>query len=90
VVPVSGGARDVSVSPNGKEVAFVFRGEVFVTSVEGGVTKRITNTPEQERLVSFSPDGKTLLYASERGNSWKIFETKNSVMKSLISMHLPF
>ncbi len=76
IVPVSGGARDVAVSPNGKEVAFIFRGEVFVTSVEGGVTKRITNTPEQERLVSFSPDGKTLLYASERGNSWKIFETK--------------
>ena len=76
VVPVNGGARDMSVSPNGKEVAFIFRGEVFVTSVEGGVTKRITNTPEQERLVSFSPDGKTLLYASERGNSWKIFETK--------------
>ncbi len=76
VVPVSGGARDVSVSPNGKEVAFIVRGEVFVTSVEGGITKRITNTPEQERLVSFSPDGKTLLYASERGNSWKIYETK--------------
>ncbi len=76
VVPVSGGARDVAVAPNNKEVAFIFRGEVFVTSVEGGVTKRITNTPEQERLVSFSPDGKTLLYASERGNSWKIFETK--------------
>ncbi len=75
VVPVNGGARDVSVSPNGKEVAFIFRGEVFVTSVEGGVTKRITNTPEQERLVSFSPDGKKLLYASERGNNWKIFET---------------
>ncbi|MEO7530610.1 MAG: S41 family peptidase [Sediminibacterium sp.] len=76
VVSVNGGARDMAVSPNGKEVAFIFRGEVFVTSVEGGVTKRITNTPEQERLVSFSPDGKTLLYASERGNSWKIFETK--------------
>jgi Tol biopolymer transport system component/C-terminal processing protease CtpA/Prc len=76
ILPVASGARDVSVSPNGKEVAFVFRGEVFVTSVEGGITKRITNTPEQERLVSFSPDGKTLLYTSERGNSWKIFETK--------------
>ena len=76
IVPVNGGARDVSVSPNGKEVAFIFRGEVFVTSVEGGITKRITNTPEQERLVSFSPDGKSLLYASERGNTWKIFETK--------------
>jgi tricorn protease len=76
IVSVNGGARDVAVSPNGKEVAFIFRGEVFVSSVEGGVTKRITNTPEQERLVSFSPDGKTLLYASERGNSWKIFETR--------------
>lgn len=76
VVPVTGGARDMAVSPNGKEVAFIFRGEVFVTSVEGGITKRITNTSEQERVVSFSPDGKALLYSSERGNSWKIFETK--------------
>ncbi|MBV9989637.1 MAG: PD40 domain-containing protein [Chitinophagaceae bacterium] len=76
VVQVTGGARDLAVSPNGKEVAFIFRGEVFVTSVEGGVTKRITNTPEQERLVSFSPDGKSLLYTSERGNSWKIYETR--------------
>lgn len=76
VVPVSGGVRDMAVSPNGKEVAYIFRGEVFVSSVDGGVTKRITNTPEQERLVSFSPDGKTLLYTSERGNSWKIYETK--------------
>lgn len=78
IVPVSAGARDMAVSSNGKEVAFVFRGEVFVTSVEGGVTKRITNTPEQERSVSFSPDGKALLYSSERGNSWKIYETKIS------------
>lgn len=76
IVPVSGGVRDMAVSPNGKEVAYIFRGEVFVSSVDGGITKRITNTPEQERLVSFSPDGKTLLYTSERGNSWKIYETK--------------
>ncbi len=76
VVPVSGGVIDMAISPNGKEVAYIFRGEVFVSSVDGGVTKRITNTPELERLVSFSPDGKTLLYSSERGNSWKIFETK--------------
>ncbi|TDO22259.1 S41 family peptidase [Sediminibacterium goheungense] len=76
IVPVSGGVRDMAVSPNGKEVAYIYRGEVFVSSVDGGITKRITNTPEQERLVSFSPDGKTLLYTSERGNSWKIFETK--------------
>lgn len=76
VVSVSGGVRDMAVSPNGKEVAYIFRGEVFVSSVEGGLTKRITNTPEQERSVSFSPDGKALIYSSERGNSWKIYETR--------------
>lgn len=76
VIPVTGGARELAVSPNGKEVAFVFRGEVFVTSVEGGVTKRITSTPGQERGVSFSPDGKALLYASERGDRWKVIEAR--------------
>ncbi|RYZ18651.1 MAG: peptidase S41, partial [Sphingobacteriales bacterium] len=75
-VNVTGGVQDLAVSPNGKEVAFVYRGEVFVTSVEGGSTKRITNTPEQERNVSFSPDGKSLLYASERGRGWKIYQTQ--------------
>lgn len=76
VVNINGGVRDMAVSPNGKEVAYIYRGEVFVTSVEGGVTRRITNTPEQERTVGFSPDGKALIYSSERGDSWKIYETR--------------
>ncbi len=76
VVPISGNVREMAVSPSGKEVAYIVRGEIFVSSVEGGVTKRITNTPEQERFVSFSPDGATLLYASERNSSWSIHTTK--------------
>lgn len=69
------GATEMAVSPNGKEVAFVVRGEIFVTSVEYGTTKRITDTPEQERSVSFSPDGKKLLYAGERDGSWNLYES---------------
>ena len=72
---VNGDADEVAVSSNGKEVAFIHRGEVFVTSVKEGTTRRITNTPEQERNVSFSPDGRTLLYASERNNSWDLYTT---------------
>lgn len=71
-ISVSSGASEMSPSPNGKEVAFVFRGEVFVASVETGTTKRITNTPYQERSLSWSPDGRTLYYAAERGESWDI------------------
>lgn len=68
-------ADEFSVSPNGKEVAFIVHGEVFVASVEFGVTKRITDTPEQERNVEFSPDGRSVLYAGERGGCWNLYES---------------
>lgn len=75
ILNVASGVRDLAVAPGGKEVAYIYRGEVFVSSVEGGTTKRITNTAEQERSVSFSPDGRSLLYASERGKGWKIYQS---------------
>lgn len=63
------------VSPNGKEIAFINRGEVFVTAADNSHTKRITNTPQQERMVSWSPDGKYLVFAGEREGDWDIYKT---------------
>ncbi|MGW8124048.1 S41 family peptidase [Roseivirga echinicomitans] len=74
-ISINGGVGEMAISPNGKEIAFTARGEVFVTSVDGSITKRITNTPEQERFVTFSPDGKSVVYASERDGRWSIFKT---------------
>ncbi len=74
-VSVNGKVSEFEVSPNGKEVVFVHRGEVFVASVKEGTTKRITNTPEQERNASFSPDGRSILYATERNGSWDLYTT---------------
>ena len=74
ILPINTGVTQTALSPNGKEIAFVVRGEVFVTSVEGGLTKRITNTPQQERMVKFSPDGRTIYYSTERGKSWDIYK----------------
>ena len=73
ILPINTGITQTALSPNGKEIAFVVRGEVFVTSVEGGLTKRITNTAQQERTVEFSSDGRSLYYATERANSWDIY-----------------
>jgi Tol biopolymer transport system component/C-terminal processing protease CtpA/Prc len=78
IVPVTTGAREMAVAPSGREIAFVARGDVFVTSVEGGVTKRVTTTPEEERGVGFSPDGKAIVYASERSGRWAIYEARKA------------
>ena len=67
------GATDIAVSPNGKEVAFIMRGDVYVTSIDYKTTKQITNTPDQERDISFAPDGRTLVYSSERNGLWQLY-----------------
>ena len=72
---ITSGADDLAVSPDGKEIAIVLRGDIFVTSAEHRTTKRITNTAVQERGVSFSKDGRTLYYASERNGHWGIWAT---------------
>lgn len=75
-ITINGGVQEIAVHPNGKEIAFVARGEVFVTSIDGSLTKRVTNTPETERFITFSPDGKSLLYSSERNGKWSIYKSQ--------------
>ena len=73
VTPVNGGLTEFAVAKSGKEVAFVVRGELFASNSDGTVTKRLTDTPIQERSVWFSPDGRTLLYAAERNGKWGLY-----------------
>ena len=72
ILPVNGGMTEARLSPNGKEFVFVFRGEIFASSIDGKLVKRVTNTPWQERTVSFSPDGRSLVYAAEKDNNWNV------------------
>ena len=71
------GASEAVASPDGKQVAFIVRGEVFVTSVEYGTTKQITHTPEAEEGLSFGADNRTLVYASERDGNWQLAHGMN-------------
>lgn len=76
MVDVNGEITDMDVSPSGKEIAFISKGEVFVASADGAFTKQITHTPAQEAFVEFSADGKYLVYAAERNSKWSIFKAE--------------
>lgn len=67
------GARQAVVSRDGKQVAFIARGEVFVTSTEYATTRRISQTAGAEADVDFAPDGRTIAYASERNGNWQLY-----------------
>ena len=68
--------REASISPDGKQIAIVCRGEVFVTSVEYPTTKQITHTAAAESGVEFGADNRTLVYASERSGNWQLYIAK--------------
>ena len=66
-------AHQPVVSKDGKQIAFVTRGEVFVTSTEYATTRRISQTAGAEADVDFAPDGRTIVYASERNGNWQLY-----------------
>lgn len=70
------GATSATVSPDGKQIAFIVRGEVFVTSTDYATTKQITHTAAREAGVTFAPDNRTLAYASERDGNWQLYLAK--------------
>ncbi len=68
----SRGATNVVPSPNGKSIAFVYRGDVYVTPVDYATTKQITSTPQAEGNVTWSGDS-TLYYDSRRDGRSNIY-----------------
>ena len=73
---LSGRPGSMAISPDGKEIAFVLRGDVYTTTPDLTDTRRITFTPEQERDVSFGKDGHSLYYASERKGEWAVYKVE--------------
>ena len=71
----SKGALDAVPSPDGEQVAFTSRGDIFVTSVDYTTTKQVTETPQGESFPSWG-DNRTLYYASDRDGHQNIYRAK--------------
>ena len=65
---------EIALSPDGKKMAFIVRGEIFAASAtEGGDGARVTNSPAEESQVTWSPDSRRLVYVSDRDGAVHLF-----------------
>ncbi|MEZ6140927.1 MAG: S41 family peptidase [Zavarzinella sp.] len=59
-------ASEFALSADDKTAALVVHGEIFLTPMAGGTTKRLTTTRGIEHGINWAPDSKSLMFASDR------------------------
>src|ERR1051326_6976590 len=65
---------DFDLSPDGKKVAFIARGDVFAaSSKEGGDAMRVTNTAAAETNLDWAPDSRSIIYCSDRSGTFHVY-----------------
>jgi tricorn protease len=68
--------RDITeyaLSPSEYHVAFTVHGDIFLMPITGGKATRLTEDPAVEHGLSWSMDGKKILYSSDRGGQEDLY-----------------
>lgn len=71
--PVNGPLLIGRVALNQSHVAFTYAGKIWLVERNGGMARRLTNTPNEETAPVFSPDGRRLAFSRSNGNDWDVF-----------------
>ncbi len=88
-----------SASPDGKLVAFTvrtpdleankLRSDVWIASTDGASVRRLTSDPAADVGPRFAPDGKSLVFVSDRGGSAQVWRIAVDGGEATQVTHLP-
>ncbi len=81
--PVLAGSQEIltfQASPDGKSIAYTTGGaaqeDLFIAGATGTRTRQLTNDPAKDRSATWSPDGKTLYFYSNRDGTYRIWSIR--------------
>lgn len=87
---------DLALSPDGRKVAFVARGEIFAAaSKEGDPSERLTRTDAAEADPVWAPDSRRLAYVSARDGQYQLYlydfgtRAESRLTQDAAGAHLP-
>ncbi|MBN2746708.1 MAG: PD40 domain-containing protein [Bacteroidales bacterium] len=58
---------------HGKKVVFTYSGDLYLSSTDGGVAKRLTSHNGYEMFAHFSPDGKQIAFTGQYDGNTEVF-----------------
>lgn len=78
-------ADESEPSPDGKQLALVMKGEIWLMPITGGEATRLTDHPANDHDILWSPDGTKLAVISDRDNQTDVYvlDIKSKEMKRL-------
>ena len=65
--------RDVQISPDGTEIAFCYKGDIYKVPSNGGTATQLTTQASYECNPIWSPDSKQIAFASDRNGNFDLF-----------------
>ena len=65
--------RYSAISPDGKTIAFSYKGDIFSVPVNGGIARQLTTNPAYDAYPVWSPDGQNIAFSSSREGSLDIY-----------------
>jgi tricorn protease len=66
-------ARTPDISPDGRVIAFSYRGDLWTVDAAGGTARHLTMHERHDINPIFSPDGKKIAFSSNRHGSYDVF-----------------